>query len=78
MDHGGVQKEFFQEIINIILHPNYGMFTYDPATHLSWFNPQTLDREELFEFIGTVIFSLSLFFFFFSLKFFSEFFSFFH
>ncbi|KAI9335991.1 hypothetical protein BDR26DRAFT_865506 [Obelidium mucronatum] len=54
-DQGGVQKEFFQVIVNLLLDPTYGMFTYDPETRYSWINPTSLEPERQFELVGILL-----------------------
>ena len=48
VDEGGVQKEFFQLIVDRVLSPEYGMFVQDPETKLYWFNPMSHDYNEYF------------------------------
>ncbi|KAJ3051954.1 hypothetical protein HK097_007043 [Rhizophlyctis rosea] len=60
MDQGGVQKEFFQVLVGMLLDPSYGMFTYDDETRFSWINGASLEPERHFELIGTV-FGLALY-----------------
>ncbi|KAJ3045187.1 hypothetical protein HDV00_011057 [Rhizophlyctis rosea] len=60
MDQGGVQKEFFQVLVGMLLDPSYGMFTYDEETRVSWINGASLEPEKHFELIGT-IFGLALY-----------------
>ena len=55
MDQGGVQKEFFQVLIDNLLDPAYGMFVYDEETRYCWINPSSLENERRFELIGTVL-----------------------
>ncbi|KAJ3160885.1 hypothetical protein HDU86_008247 [Geranomyces michiganensis] len=55
MDQGGVQKEFFQVIVNMLLDPSYGMFVYDEDTRYSWINGASLESEKEFELVGTII-----------------------
>ncbi|KAJ3334074.1 hypothetical protein HDU76_011598 [Blyttiomyces sp. JEL0837] len=55
MDQGGVQKEFFQVIVNMLLDPAYGMFTYDEDTRYCWINGASLESEKKFELVGTVL-----------------------
>ncbi|KAJ3005697.1 UNVERIFIED_CONTAM: hypothetical protein HDU68_004503 [Siphonaria sp. JEL0065] len=55
LDQGGVQKEFFQVIINLLLDPTYGMFSYDPETRYSWINPTSLEPERQFELVGILL-----------------------
>ncbi|KAJ3097588.1 hypothetical protein HDU96_000336 [Phlyctochytrium bullatum] len=55
MDQGGVQKEFFQVLVNMLLDPAYGMFTYEEETRYVWINGASLEPEKKFELVGTVI-----------------------
>ncbi|KAJ3022896.1 hypothetical protein HKX48_004939 [Thoreauomyces humboldtii] len=55
MDQGGVQKEFFQVIVNMLLDPAYGMFTYDEETRFCWLNGASLESEQEFELVGTIV-----------------------
>ncbi|KAJ3175238.1 hypothetical protein HDU87_006320 [Geranomyces variabilis] len=55
MDQGGVQKEFFQVIMNMLLDPSYGMFTYDEDTRYSWINGASLESEQEFELVGSIV-----------------------
>ncbi|KAJ3171992.1 hypothetical protein HDU88_006804 [Geranomyces variabilis] len=55
MDQGGVQKEFFQVIMNMLLDPSYGMFTYDEDTRSSWINGASLESEQEFELVGSIV-----------------------
>ncbi|KXS12622.1 HECT-domain-containing protein [Gonapodya prolifera JEL478] len=60
MDQGGVQKEFFQVIMNNLLDPSYGLFTYDEQTRYSWINGWSLEPLSTFELVGVVL-GLALF-----------------
>jgi ubiquitin-protein ligase E3 A len=53
VDQGGVQKEFFQQAVEYLLDPAFGMFTIDPETRFAWFNPSSTEGE--FELVGVVI-----------------------
>ncbi|KAJ3095979.1 hypothetical protein HDU97_006328 [Phlyctochytrium planicorne] len=55
MDQGGVQKEFFQVLVAMLLDPAYGMFTYEEETRYVWINGASLESEKKFELVGTVI-----------------------
>lgn len=59
-DQGGVQKEFFQVLVNELLDPSFGMFTYDEETRQVWINGGSLEHELQFEIIG-MIFALALY-----------------
>ncbi|CAK7265408.1 hypothetical protein SEPCBS119000_001496 [Sporothrix epigloea] len=60
IDSGGVQHEFFRLALSRALDPNYGVFTVDGRTHMTWFNPTSLEAEWKFELIGLLV-SLALF-----------------
>ncbi|CAK7271534.1 hypothetical protein SEPCBS57363_004670 [Sporothrix epigloea] len=60
IDSGGVQHEFFRLALSRALDPNYGVFTVDDRTHMTWFNPTSLEAEWKFELIGLLV-SLALF-----------------
>jgi hypothetical protein len=55
MDQGGVQKEFFQVLMNMLLDPSYGMFTYEEETRFAWINGASLESETKFELVGIVV-----------------------
>ncbi|KAJ8256202.1 hypothetical protein COCON_G00200660 [Conger conger] len=55
VDEGGVSKEFFQLVVEEIFNPDIGMFTYDEATKLFWFNPSSFETEGQFTLIGIVL-----------------------
>ncbi|EDO40462.1 predicted protein [Nematostella vectensis] len=55
IDEGGVSKEFFQLIVEQIFNPDYGMFTYDEATRICWFNPTSFESDAQFCLIGLVL-----------------------
>ena len=55
LDQGGVQKEFFQVIVNLLFDPSYGMFSYDSETRYSWFNSASLEAAREFELVGTML-----------------------
>ncbi|KAI8847704.1 hypothetical protein BC829DRAFT_444369 [Chytridium lagenaria] len=48
-------KEFFQILVNMLLDPAYGMFTYEEETRQVWINGASLEPEKKFELVGTVI-----------------------
>ncbi|KAI1310612.1 hypothetical protein F5Y03DRAFT_344970 [Xylaria venustula] len=54
-DYGGVQQEFFRLAIAEALHPNYGAFTSDDRTRMTWFQPGSLQPEWKFELIGLLV-----------------------
>ncbi|KAI8803773.1 hypothetical protein BJ742DRAFT_485418 [Cladochytrium replicatum] len=55
VDQGGVQKEFFQVIINQLLDPAYGLFVVDDETRYVWINGASLEGEAIFECVGMVV-----------------------
>jgi len=55
VDEGGITKEFFQLLLRDLFDPSYGMFVYDDATRLYWFQPSQLDLEQEFRLIGIMI-----------------------
>ncbi|KAK2761803.1 hypothetical protein FQN54_001631 [Arachnomyces sp. PD_36] len=52
IDHGGVQQEFFRVVIAEVLDPAFGLFTTDPRTRISWFQPCSLEPLYKFELLG--------------------------
>ncbi|KAI9769154.1 MAG: hypothetical protein M1840_004505 [Geoglossum simile] len=60
VDHGGVQQEFFRIAMTEALAPEHGLFTTDPQTHLSWFQPASLEPLYKYELIG-LLFSLAIY-----------------
>ncbi len=54
-DSGGVQQEFFRLAIAEALNPDYGAFTVDERTRMTWFQPGSLQPEWKFELIGILI-----------------------
>ena len=60
VDHGGVQQEFFRIAIAEALDPKYGAFTTDPETHMSWFQPGSLEPLYKFELLG-ILTSLAIY-----------------
>ncbi len=59
-DSGGVQQEFFRLAISEALDPNYGGFTVDDRTRMTWFQPGSSEPEWKFELIGLLV-SLALY-----------------
>jgi hypothetical protein len=55
LDHGGVQMEFFRLVFAEALAGSYGMFTIDPATHMTWFQPGSLEPLYKFEVLGLLM-----------------------
>ncbi|KAL7622320.1 hypothetical protein AAE478_007824 [Parahypoxylon ruwenzoriense] len=54
-DSGGVQQEFFRLAIADALNPDYGAFTIDDRTRMTWFQPGSLQPEWKFELVGLLI-----------------------
>lgn len=59
-DSGGVQQEFFRLAIAEALNPEYGAFTVDERTRMTWFQPGSLQPEWRFELVGLLM-SLAVF-----------------
>lgn len=55
IDEGGVSKEFFQLVIDEIFNPDYAMFTVQPETQTTWFNPTSFEIDAQFTLIGIVL-----------------------
>lgn len=55
VDEGGVSKEFFQLIVEEIFNPDYGMFTTQEDTQMTWFNPTSFESGAHFTLIGVVL-----------------------
>ncbi|OII73142.1 E3 ubiquitin-protein ligase [Cryptosporidium ubiquitum] len=55
VDEGGVQKEFFQLLVQEIFNIDFGMFIYYEDTRLFWFNMASLESNGEFELIGIVL-----------------------
>ncbi|XP_053995543.1 ubiquitin-protein ligase E3A isoform X1 [Hylaeus anthracinus] len=55
VDEGGVSKEFFHLIVEEIFNPDYGMFTTQEDTQMTWFNPTSLEVNAHFTLIGVVL-----------------------
>lgn len=54
-DHGGVQQEFVRIAVAEAMDPKYGAFTTDPVTHMSWFQPESLEPLYKFELLGLLV-----------------------
>lgn len=55
VDDGGVRTEFFSLVLKQIFDVNFGMFEYSEQTRLFWFNPFSLESQNEFKLIGTMI-----------------------
>ncbi|KZM28505.1 uncharacterized protein EKO05_0005998 [Ascochyta rabiei] len=60
LDHGGVTYEFFRVVLGEAFAPDYGMFTIDPQTSVTWFQPGSLEPLWKFKMLG-VLFSLAIY-----------------
>lgn len=54
VDHGGVQQEFFRVLFAQALDPDYGMFTIDERTRMTWFRPGSLEPLYKYEVLGVL------------------------
>jgi hypothetical protein len=55
LDSGGVQQEFFRLAIAEALDANYGTFTIDNRTQMTWFQPGSPEPLWKFELIGMIV-----------------------
>ena len=55
MDQGGVQKEYFQVIINRLLNPDHGLFTYEEESRYSWISRSSMEPDSHFELVGMIL-----------------------
>jgi hypothetical protein len=55
LDSGGVQQEFFRLAIAEALNPDYGTFTIDPRTKMTWFQPGSPEPLWKFQLIGLIM-----------------------
>ncbi|XP_028396088.1 ubiquitin-protein ligase E3A-like [Dendronephthya gigantea] len=55
LDLGGLQKEFFHIIVDDIVQPDYGMFTYLADVERMWINCNSFESDLLFELVGTLL-----------------------
>ncbi|KAI1322758.1 hypothetical protein F5Y16DRAFT_29293 [Xylariaceae sp. FL0255] len=54
-DSGGVQQEFFRMAIAEALNPDYGAFTVDDRTRMTWFQPGAVQPDWRYEMIGLLV-----------------------
>lgn len=59
-DSGGVQQEFFRMAVAEALNPDYGAFTVDERTRMTWFVPGSMEQLWKFELVG-LLFSLAVY-----------------
>ncbi|CAD7927436.1 unnamed protein product [Amoebophrya sp. A120] len=55
VDEGGVQKEFFQLLLDQLYDPNYAMFNYNPDNKTYWFNLGSFENNLQYELFGTLL-----------------------
>ncbi|CAK0890930.1 unnamed protein product [Prorocentrum cordatum] len=55
VDEGGVQKEFFQLLLEQLYDPNFGMFTYNADNKTYWFSHTSLETNLNFELFGVLL-----------------------
>ena len=55
LDHGGVQQEFFRVAFAEAFQPDYGMFTVDDTTRMTWFQPGSFEPLYRFEALGILM-----------------------
>lgn len=55
LDHGGVQQEFFRVVFAEAFRPDYGMFTVDSTTRMTWFQPGSFEPLYRFEALGVLM-----------------------
>lgn len=60
LDHGGVTNEFFSILLSEAFKPDKGMFTVDPQTRMTWFQPGSLEAPWKFQMLG-ILFSLAVY-----------------
>ncbi|KAF2193332.1 hypothetical protein K469DRAFT_788750 [Zopfia rhizophila CBS 207.26] len=60
LDHGGISIEFSRVILTEAFDPDKGMFTIDPQSRMTWFQPASLEPLYKYEMLG-VLFSLAVY-----------------
>ncbi|KAF2706415.1 ubiquitin-protein ligase E3A [Pleomassaria siparia CBS 279.74] len=60
LDQGGVTSEFFRVVLNEAFSPDNGMFTIDPQSRMTWFQPASLEPDWKYEMLG-ILFSLAVY-----------------
>ncbi|KAF7457040.1 E3 ubiquitin-protein ligase [Cryptosporidium felis] len=55
VDEGGVQKEFFQLLVQELFNVDFGMFIYYEDTRVFWFNMGSFESNGEFELIGVIL-----------------------
>ncbi len=54
-DSGGVQQEFFRLAIAEVLDSDYGAFTTEERTRMTWFTPGSSEEDWKFELVGLLV-----------------------
>ena len=54
-DQGGVQKEFFQILLERLIDPKWGFFIFDERTRCHWINGASDTSDRKFELVGVVL-----------------------
>ncbi|CAG8475728.1 4970_t:CDS:10 [Paraglomus occultum] len=54
-DQGGVQKEFFQILLESLIDPKWGLFIFDERTRCHWINGASDASDRKFELVGVVL-----------------------
>lgn len=60
VDEGGVRKEFYQELLEHLLSPDYGMYEYHEDTRFHWFRKDFMEPAHSWALIG-IMFGLAAF-----------------
>lgn len=55
VDAGGVRKEFFQLVLQVLFRTEYDLFTFYPESRMFWFNPASLESKEVYMLVGLII-----------------------
>jgi len=55
LDMGGLQKEFFQVVVETMFDANYSLFTLSEDGNLTWFNAFSLESNIMFELVGILL-----------------------
>lgn len=55
IDEGGVTKEYLAMVIEEVFNKNLGMFSFNEANQMHWFNGATFEPNINFELVGTLM-----------------------
>lgn len=55
VDAGGVRKEFFQLVLQVLFRTEYDLFAFFPESRMFWFNPTSLESKEVYMLVGLII-----------------------